>query len=196
MTSAAPDYFQPALGWRTWLVVEHDGALHLRSVVFAISWPSRQELVAGCERSPRQLLSHLWRRRRVHEAPSVNCECGIYAAKTMEHAARYLSGHDDFSQRVRHRVIGRVQLWGSVVETEFGWRASHAYPASLYVPAHCGNGRRIDAERIALGLTRYGVPVEIVSESECRRSLSYAPSLEDRDERTLQALRTAIRAIR
>jgi hypothetical protein len=49
------------------------------------------------------------------------------------------------------------------VETDFGWRASHAYPAHIYVPTHRANGRCVDAEIIALGLARYGVPVEIVT---------------------------------
>ena len=32
------------------------------------------------------------------------------------------------------RILGEVTLWGHVVETEAGWRASHAYPLRLYVP--------------------------------------------------------------
>ena len=31
------------------------------------------------------------------------------------------------------RILGEVVLWGHVLETEGGWRASHAYPARLYV---------------------------------------------------------------
>jgi hypothetical protein len=29
-------------------------------------------------------------------------------------------------------VLGRVALWGRVVEHEHGWRASHALPLDLY----------------------------------------------------------------
>jgi hypothetical protein len=46
-------------------------------------------------------------------------------------------------------VLGEVMLWGHVLETEAGWRASHAYAARLYVP---------DAE-IAAALTGYGAAV-------------------------------------
>lgn len=66
-------------------------------------------------------------------------------------------------------VIGQVSLWGSVVECERGWRASHAYPACLYVPLgqhgrlSVLSGRAADAERLALSLRAYRVPVELVA---------------------------------
>jgi hypothetical protein len=164
MKVAAPDFIEPAVGWRTWLVVERPGALLLRSLFFDISWPPRQELAADCEHPPPRLLARPWRRTQAHEAPSVSCECGIYATKNAERAARYLDVYEEsLLERARHRVLGRVRLWGSVVETDCGWRASHAYPAHIYVPTHRANGRWVDAENIALGLARYGVPVEIVT---------------------------------
>jgi hypothetical protein len=67
-------------------------------------------------------------------------------------------------QRSLHRVIGRVSLWGSVIEGGLGWRGSSAYPSHIYVPTHRENGQRVDAGRIALGLAEYGIPVEIVGE--------------------------------
>jgi hypothetical protein len=164
MKVAAPDFIAPAVGWRTWLVVERAGVVLLRSVVFDISWPPHHELAAGCEQPPPRLLTRPWRREQAHEAPSVNCECGIYATKSAERAARYLGVDEEGPlERVRHRVLGRVRLWGSVVETDCGWRASHAYPAHIYVPTHRANGRCVDAENIALELARYGVPVDVVT---------------------------------
>jgi len=163
MKVAAPDFIEPAVGWRTWLVVERAGAFLLRSIVFDISWPPRRELAAGCEHPPPRLLTRPWRRAQAHEAPSVTCECGIYATKDAEGAARYLDvSGEGLLERARHRVLGRVRLWGSVVETECGWRASHAYPAHIYVPTHRANGRRVNADDVALELASYGVPVEIV----------------------------------
>jgi hypothetical protein len=163
MKVAAPDFIEPAVGWRTWLVVERAGAVLLRSVVFDIFWPPHHELAAGCEHPPPRLLTRPWRREQAHEAPSVNCECGIYATKNAERAARYLDVDEGQFERVRHRVLGRVRLWGSVVETDCGWRASHAYPAHIYVPTHRANGRCVDAENIVVGLARYGVPVDVVT---------------------------------
>jgi hypothetical protein len=63
---------------------------------------------------------------------------------------------------VRHRVIGTVNLWGTVVEAERGWRASCAYPKEIYVPTREPRGRLVDAEEIAVRLADYGVPVHIV----------------------------------
>jgi hypothetical protein len=66
-------------------------------------------------------------------------------------------------------VIGRVSLWGRVVECERGWRAACAYPARLYLPlGRHGrlsflSGPAADAERLALALRIYGVPVELVA---------------------------------
>jgi hypothetical protein len=62
-----------------------------------------------------------------------------------------------------HRVIGRVALWGSVVDGGLGWRASRAYPTHIYVPSRRENGREVHVRMIARGLADYGVPVEVVA---------------------------------
>ena len=60
-------------------------------------------------------------------------------------------------------VVGRVFLWGVVHEYERGWRASRAYPESLFVPVvELGSAR---AARVIADLRRYGVPVRAVSGS-------------------------------
>jgi hypothetical protein len=163
MTGDAPDYVEPVVGWRTWLVVKERDALVLRSVVFETVWRPRRELVARCE-ARRGLL---WRRLRnkPHETPSVSCECGIYAAREIAHVAGYLTVYEDLLRRsVVHRVLGQVSLWGTVVEGERGWRASHAYPARIYVPPRGTACRRVDPLEVALELGRYGVPVEILDD--------------------------------
>jgi hypothetical protein len=60
------------------------------------------------------------------------------------------------------RVIGRVALWGSIVEGDSGWRASCAYPAHLYVPPGRLDRPSVDAGAIARALGSYGVPVEVL----------------------------------
>jgi hypothetical protein len=62
------------------------------------------------------------------------------------------------------RVLGLVALWGTVVESERGLRASHAYPRMLFVPG-TGNGTGTvtgTGAAVAAGLARYGVPIEPV----------------------------------
>src|SRR5262249_61225355 len=56
--------------------------------------------------------------------------------------------------------LGRVALWGTVIECQRGFRASYAYPVRIYVPADAGDPWHITWEEVAFGLARYGVPVE------------------------------------
>ena len=44
----APDYFQPTLGWRVWLVVEDHDELRLASVMYPTLWEPRREEIAYC----------------------------------------------------------------------------------------------------------------------------------------------------
>lgn len=148
--SGAPDYAEPIVGWRVWLAREDQGRTRLRSLFHDLSWPVRAPLAAEC------LRRRLPFRRGDHPAPAASCHCGIYAA-SLERVGSYL---DPGWQR-SDPVVGRVSLWGRVVECEQGWRASLAYPERLYVPLLNATGDESRAARIALDLTDYGVPVEL-----------------------------------
>jgi hypothetical protein len=152
----APDYAEPFEAWRVWRVVRHGGDLTLASVVKRTLWPAGEPLGAECLKA----LPFLdWvRRRRPHAAPELHCECGIYAGN-LEIVRGYLT---DTLPDARARVIGRVALWGSVVECERGYRGSYGYPTSLFVPLRTRSRGRTGAAEIAAGLERYGVPVEVM----------------------------------
>jgi len=101
-----------------------------------------------------------------HEAPDLGCTCGIYGVRSFAAARWYLE-----SQAVLHpadRVVGRVALWGDVVVSEGGWRASSAYPLELLVPVPSlvrrGRWRRtqLALDDVVLELERYGVPVDVL----------------------------------
>jgi hypothetical protein len=66
-------------------------------------------------------------------------------------------------------VIGRVALWGDVVEGPAGWRASHAYPTELFVPSaaagRSGLRHRAYVDEIIQALEAYEVPVDLVAPS-------------------------------
>jgi hypothetical protein len=164
--SRPPDYLAPVTGWRAWLVVTDEGATRLSSLIYPTLWLPRQELLANCRHRPLWLFRP-WRRRRLadHSAPEETCRCGIYAAADPERAAAYLEGPIVHAEPLpwpsHQRVIGRVSLWGSVVECEDGWRASHAYPERLFVPP-LQRERAGDARTIAFELTAYGVPIELL----------------------------------
>lgn len=151
--SEVPDYIEPFHGWRAWKVVRCDGHYGLASVVQRTLWPAGEALAAECLGLPRVLP---WSRRHRHDAPEARCECGIYAT-TLERVGQYVA---EAPCRGVARVLGEVALWGTVVECERGLRASHAYPARIYVPADAGHPWRISWEEVAFDLCRYGVPVE------------------------------------
>ena len=155
--SGAPDYVEPLVGWRVWFAVEAGGKTRLSSVFYEMVWPTREPLAAAC------LRSRFLRRRPPqgdHAAPAASCGCGIYAA-SLQRAGEYLTG-PRASGRAMCPVIGRVALWGSVVECAHGWRASLAYPAQLYVPLLPRGRHAVLARRFALDLTEYGVPVDLL----------------------------------
>jgi hypothetical protein len=98
--------------------------------------------------------------------------------------------------RARHAVqavLGRVFLWGSVVECEQGWRAERAYPTALYLPTSAPEARRgrlgrlrprgqgaIGAPEVARGLSAYSVTVELIAcrtLAELAQTLAACPSM-------------------
>jgi hypothetical protein len=142
--------------------------MRLSSVIYPTLWPPRREVRASC-RHRRLSLLRPWRRPPPdHGAPEERCRCGIYGAGDSEMAAAYLKDTIVYAEPVRwpllHRVVGRVLLWGSLVECERGWRASRAYPERLFVPLADENGEiACDAGEIARELRVYGVPVELLA---------------------------------
>ncbi len=164
--SAAPDYVEPIVGWRVWLVVTEGKGFRLRSVVYDALWSPRNELVARCLQHTFRLP---WRKGSKHVPPAGGCGCGIYAAREPEDVASYLEGRSSADTLSVHRVIGTVSLWGGVVECTRGWRASRAYPKTIYVPTtrapYWLRAERVD--EVALALTDYGVPVELLDANSC-----------------------------
>ena len=163
---SAPDYLEPVEGWRVWRVGRRDGEVVLQSVFVDAVWEPGRALEARCEHR-RRTIWRPWRvRTNEHPAPEEDCSCGIYAASTRSAARRYLGVPSPVGAGMR--VIGRVALWGDVVESENGWRASCAYPSLLFVPiptlhARRSARRRAVVDEVAVGLEAYGVPVELVA---------------------------------
>jgi hypothetical protein len=163
--SAAPDYLEPVVGWRSWLLEAPGGEVVLRSVVRATRWPAAEPLVAECGRSP-----------VAHPAPWARCSCGIHATRTPDEPIAHLEVP---SRSGLPQAIGRVLLWGDVVEGERGWRASHAAPELLYLPMR-GAAERERLEAFAWDLSRYGAPVVILdaTATSLREALAVVDSLE------------------
>lgn len=157
---AAPDLCEAVHGWRLWFVVMEGGHARLMSPVYPTVWRPGREMKAVCDARRRELLRP-WRLRPAeHAAPDPRCGCGVHALSRPGDLAAYVPSVA--ARRIVHRVIGRVSLWGEVVEGARGWRASAAYPARLYVPEVHVNRRPVRGlEALALDLADYGVPVRI-----------------------------------
>ena len=149
--AAVPDFFEPVVGWRVWRVVRRRRRAVLASLFVNVVWPSRTPLDAQCHKLTGFHGSG-------HPAPDASCVCGIYATRLETIDWEFLVS---FPLLLRPPVIGRVSLWGSVIEAERGWRASRGYPERIYVPALGRFGLR-RARRTAASLEHYGVPVELL----------------------------------
>jgi hypothetical protein len=165
--SRAPDLLEPVAGWRLWFVVSEAGRARLMSPVYPTVWRPRRELVAECDARRRQLIRP-WRLRPAeHAAPGEHCSCGVHAVSRPGDLAAYVPSVA--SRRIVHRVIGRVHLWGEVVEGTRGWRGGRAYPADLWVPSMHVNRRPVAGlETMAMQLADYGVPVRICDRKSAR----------------------------
>jgi hypothetical protein len=163
----APDFAAPVEGWRVWRVGMLQARVVLKSLFVGTIWEPTVPLVADCTQGHRAR----WRPWRIelndHPSPELDCRCGIYAVRSVAMARSYLERPDLLLRD--ERVIGRVALWGTVVEGKHGWRASRAYPIELFVPTpavvRSGFRRRAHVEQILMALEEYGVPVDVIEPS-------------------------------
>ena len=130
-------------GWRAWTVVETPAGLRLGSVLHDLVWPAGRPVLAECRLHEDPFAAAV----APHPVPGAACNCGFHAARDAADALSYARGRDEPGTVCR--ILGEVSLWGHVLETEGGWRASHAYPAGLYV----------DDPELAAALGTYGVPL-------------------------------------
>jgi hypothetical protein len=170
-TGPIPDYAEPVEAWRVWRVAMREGRVVLQSLFVGAVWEPVVPFVASCTGGHRSRWAPWRKEPNDHPAPELDCRCGIYGVQSVAAARSYLETppllcRDD-------RVIGRVALWGAVVEATSGWRASHAYPIELFVPtpvvAPRGFRQRAYVDEILLGLEAYKVPVDLVAPSELSR---------------------------
>jgi hypothetical protein len=113
-----PDYIMPVVGYRVWSW----DAIGLKSLNGEL-WMPGQPLSAAC----RTLAGRAEDGLAVHDAPQMNCTCGVYAAKSLD-CLRAL-GYMRYGS-----IYGELYLWGTVVEHQLGWRAQFAYPKKLVLP--------------------------------------------------------------
>lgn len=158
-----PDLAEPVEAWRVWRVSRRQGRVVLQSLFVGSVWEPGVPFSASCSGGHRSRWRPWRKERNDHEAPDLDCDCGVYGVHSVVAARSYLERppllcRDD-------RVIGRVALWGDVVEGPCGWRASQAYPIDLFVPvvAHSGFRNHAYVDEILSALEAYEVPVDVIA---------------------------------
>lgn len=149
---SAPDSADVVYGWRSWGVrkaTTKAGLTVLQSITHREAfWQPRATMEAVCPRSTGRANGVA---RKGHEVPDSHCSCGLYSAKNRKHLMTM--GYHRYGGDLFH-VIGRVALWGKVIEGSQGWRSQFGYPAELYLP--------FEAWHLAEQLEdAYGVPVAL-----------------------------------
>lgn len=99
-------------GWRAWRLAGTRDASAVGLYPLAARgpvWPALVPMDARCTK------------RRHHRVPDDGCTCGLHATR--------LPGQLPWSRGPG--VLGRVALWGRVIEHERGFRAEHGYPQRL-----------------------------------------------------------------
>jgi hypothetical protein len=64
-----------------------------------------------------------------HDGPHFDCTCGLYGYKTVKCLEQTFPQY-----YTTNCVLGRVALWGKIVEHKDGYRAEYGYPQVLYYP--------------------------------------------------------------
>jgi hypothetical protein len=108
------------------------------------------EVLSGWLPPPRR-----WGRRRppsAHEAPDLSCTCGFHAFSRRSEALRLLAERPPVSRQFGAALL-EVDLAGTVIEFDRGFRASHQRVLGVQVPRWCvpcaADGRAQPARRVA-----------------------------------------------
>jgi hypothetical protein len=124
-----PDVVQVITAYRAWRTGRVGGQVRLFALGVNVVWEPRQQAEAECKLFgplAKLAFSSNEPRRRNHEAPHFHCQCGIWGFKSLENLLSALVPN------YKPSVIGKVSLWGRVIETENGFRAQYAYPEQLW----------------------------------------------------------------
>lgn len=123
----SPDFVHTITAWRAWDakngILEAVGSEH--------QWIPKVANRAQCKHYG-------------HKAPQFSCSCGFWSFKTLK---LLLKSMPTYAANVT--VVGTVEIWGRVIECEFGFRSEFAYPKELWL---------LNEGQESLSWT-YGVPV-------------------------------------
>ncbi|HZD18912.1 MAG TPA: hypothetical protein VE669_12295 [Actinomycetota bacterium] len=114
---------EPILGWRAWRLHRIGPDLRIVPTTPRPPWEPRVAIRASCTGAHTRLyLVFNPELAPQHRSPMPGCTCGIHAIKDPARLTR--SGRTA-------AVVGRIAMWGRVIEHTRGWRAELAYPSRL-----------------------------------------------------------------
>lgn len=138
VSERVPDYVEVITAWRAWDVKIANGKPHLVALGKSHVWEPKKIMQAECAASSvwwqQMVAPQIFAQKQStpepvkHTAPQMDCTCGIWAFKDLDKLVGVVGS--DYDQV---RVLGKVSLWGTVVETENGYRAEKAYPSELWL---------------------------------------------------------------
>lgn len=120
--SEVPDCVMPLTGYRAWQV---EGRSQLLSLAMYIP----DTLNPG---TATPAICQPFGFQPVHgqsDSPFAECSCGYYSFKTIESLANELT---EGIERFRY-IIGICDVWGKVIEHEYGYRSQYIYPRELWI---------------------------------------------------------------
>jgi hypothetical protein len=150
--AAPPTYVLPVLGFRVWCV-DDDGWLWPRTSKAAMMRRLGSEPWAIGTSHARCLLEAAG--HTAHPAPANGCMCGLYGWHAPKAAL-------DACRTTRDLVAGAIIAWGDLQVHAAGFRAEHARPVALALPAEPSRLRRRPStplEPLRRASERYGIPL-------------------------------------
>jgi len=131
------------VGWRYWQVAGG----RLRSVTQrGTEWKPGQVLSARCMGAG-------------HRAPDAGCDCGVYGARDLESLRQH-----GLCLAPEAVAVGRVALWGRVLDDTAGWRGQFGRPVAVSVVPEMVDDGELDT--VLAALAAYGVPVDTMALSD------------------------------
>lgn len=123
MEAITPDTAEAITAWRYWYLDEDDEGV-LISPFREDRWSPETAFRALCDAPHTSLRS----------APDESCTCGIYGRRAwgndLQEAVIYAMQSPNWKRRI---VIGKVALWGKVIEGRTGYRGELGYPIELHL---------------------------------------------------------------